>query len=138
MTFRLVGSWADLLAFLRANNQTNNTAVVMPKMTEIEVENIEFKANTIWPKYYVRNRMYFKMIDSKRLLCVSLKSGLFGVFDRTRTCKSFLFELWRTDKLETRGYREISEMQYHDAYTEVIDNNNLLHRQNTLQSIKKA
>ncbi len=130
MVIRFAGRLKDLVAIFRSHSTPQ-----VPPMTSTELENIEFKAQTNWPKYYQRKSKYYKMVDNHRLQVVCCEPGFSAVADRSRNKNHFLFILWKADQLEDRGYREISEKFYHSMYTLVADVNNLLHRQNTVKPI---
>ncbi len=130
---KYIGPLAKLAAWL----QSAKAAKKLPVITPHDLENLQYRLQTCWPLHYERSGIYYKMIDSKRLIQASLKGGFTGAIDRSRNRQSFLFKLWLNGNIEAHGFKPITEMMFHTVYTEATDQNNTTHRRNTQLSIHK-
>lgn len=130
MINRFKGKLKDLIAICR----NHSTPKVQP-MTANELENIEFRAQTSWPKYYTRGNKYYKFISPTELQLVVFMVGFKAIADRSKPVKHFLYNYWKKDLLEARGYREISETLYHHFYNKVSNRNNQLHLKNIVKPL---
>ncbi|PSR54190.1 hypothetical protein AHMF7605_11985 [Adhaeribacter arboris] len=131
MTFR------NLVAFIRSGFKQLPSKKILKKLTENDFENLQFRSQTAWPLYFKRGDFYYKMITPHILIRASLKSGSRGVVDLSNSHNSFLFRLWRNEKHLAKGFQSITEMMYHEVFSEATDQNNLLHRLNTQSHIQR-